>query len=161
MNGSTRWRTRVAERARIALAALVAIGLLGLTGCSADMNTTDVQDRLVAATDLNGALVEVQHPGAPWNDKIVVWMFVDDGSAQAVADDVRDVAGFAADDADLSDEELTLIAVKGRPEDFPERHQLAVAGEYVMGEVASLVGGSGSEDQLVLGGADVRRLADQ
>lgn len=123
------------------------------------MNTDDVRDRLVAATDLNGALVEVQRPGLPTNEEIVIWMFVDDDTPAAVAADVRDVAAFAADDRDLGGKDLTLVAVPGEPEDFPDRVVLGSSGSPVMAEVAGIVGGKGAEEFLDLSAADVRRLA--
>ncbi len=125
------------------------------------MDTDDVGARLVEATGLNGALVEVQHPNAPWNDKIVIWMMVDDDSAEAVAEDVREVAAFAADDRDLGGHDLTLAATKGEPADFPDRSSLVLSTAYVMGSVATLVGGKGVEDLLELDADDVRRLARQ
>ena len=125
------------------------------------MDTEEVGARLVEATGLNGALVEVQHPDAPWNDKIVIWMMVDDDGAEAVAEDVREVARFAADDPDLSGHELTLAASKGEPADFPDRSSLVLSAAYVMGSVAAIVGGKGVEDLLELDADDVRRLARQ
>ena len=116
------------------------------------MDTDDVGARLVEATGLNGALVEVQHPNAPWNDKIVIWMMVDDDTAEAIAEDVREVAAFAADDRDLGGHDLTLAATKGEPADFPDRSSLVLSTAYVMGSVATLVGGKGVEDLLELGG---------
>lgn len=64
----------MANRRRTPRVALALAALLVLTGCSA-MDTDDVQSRLAAASDLSGALVEVQHPGLPTNEKIVIWMF--------------------------------------------------------------------------------------
>ncbi|MFT4229301.1 MAG: hypothetical protein QM602_03325 [Microbacterium sp.] len=125
------------------------------------MNTDDVQTRLTEATSLNGAKVEVQHPGAPWNSKIVIRMFVDDDSAEAVAENVREVAAFAADEPSLDGQPLTLMAIVGTPDDFPNGDGLSVAGVKVMGSVSRIVGGVGTEEILELSAADVRRLADE
>lgn len=139
----------------------VALGLT-MTGCSG-MNEADVSERLVAATDLNGAMVEVQHPGVPWANKIVIRLFVKDGSPEAVADDVREVAAFAVDDSDLSGEELSFFAVEGAPEDFDEP-VLATITEalYIMGSVSGELGvGKGVESMLTLSANDVRVLATE
>ncbi len=60
-------RTSVTDRRRVSPIALTLAALLVLTGCTS-MNTDEVQDRLAAASDLGGALVEVQHPGLPANE---------------------------------------------------------------------------------------------
>ncbi|KXZ61880.1 MAG: hypothetical protein BGN98_06205 [Microbacterium sp. 69-7] len=140
-----------------AMAATAVLALI-LTGCSG-MNEKDVSDRLGREAGLNGALVEVQHPGLPTNEKIVVWMFVDDTSAPAVADDVTRVARVAANDPDLAGKDLTLAAVEGSPADHTDRVVLGSSGVPVMAAVAETVGGRGAEEFLELSAADVRRLA--
>lgn len=110
---------------------------------------------------VNGAIVEVQHPGAPWVNKIVIRLFVADPSAEGVASDVRAVAAVAASDADLSDQPLTFIAVEGSPEDFSDPLTATITDSlYIMGSVAGLLGvGSGTEEVLDLSADDVRTLA--
>lgn len=147
----TRW-------ALLGAVAVVALTTVTMTGCSA-VDERDVSDRLAAAADLNGAIVEIQHPGAPWNNKYVVWMFVGDGTATAVASDVRRVAAFADADEDLSGQDLTLFAVVGQPDEYADG-SFRLSAVDIMGSVSEIVGGKGVEDTLTLTAADVARLAD-
>ena len=128
-----------------------------MTGCGS-MNEHDVAQRLAEAAQLNGAIVEVQHPDAPWNNKYVVWMFIDDDAPGSVADDVRRVAVFADADGDLSGKPLTLFAVVGEPEAYADGSYRLSASD-VMGSVSEIVGGKGVEDTLSLSASDVSRLA--
>ena len=52
-----------------------AILVVTMTGCGG-MNVERVSDRVVQGAGVNGAIVEVQHPGAPWVNKIVIRLFV-------------------------------------------------------------------------------------
>lgn len=76
-----------------------------------------------------------------------------------IADDVRRVAAFAAEDRDLRGKDVSLVAVEGQPADFADRVVLGSSGAKVMAKVAAIVGGSGAEEFLDLSAADVRRLA--
>ncbi len=137
-----------------------AILVVTMTGCGG-MNVERVSDRVVQGAGVNGAIVEVQHPGAPWVNKIVIRLFVADPSAEGVASDVRAVAAVAASDADLSDQPLTFIAVEGSPEDFSDPLTATITDSlYIMGSVAGILGvGSGTEEVLDLSADDVRTLA--
>lgn len=126
-----------------------------MTGCGS-MNEQDVAQRLAEAARLNGAIVEVQHPDAPWNNKYVVWMFIADDAPGSVADDVRRVTVFADADGDLSGKPLTLFAVVGEPEAYGSYR---LSASDVMGSVSEIVGGKGVEDTLSLSASDVSRLA--
>jgi len=139
--------------------ALGAVAILFLAGCSV-VNEDDLSERLTAATTINAATLEVQHPGVPWENRLVVRLFVSDESAAGVAEGVREVADFAATDPDLSGEPLTFIAVPGFPEDYLDGG-LAVSYLPVMASVSAIVGGEGVEGILELTAADVRHLADQ
>lgn len=138
--------------------AMAAIAALILTGCSS-VNEEDLSERLTASTTINAAIVQVQHPGAPWVNKFGVRLFVSDESAEGIADGVRQVAEFAVDDPTLAGEEITFIAVPGFPEDYDSAAQLAVTYISVMGSVSEIVGGKGVEGVLVLSAADIERLA--
>ena len=76
-------------------------------------------------------------------------MFVDDDAPEAVADDVRRVAAFAAEDRDLRGKDVSLVAVEGQPADFADRVVLGSSGAKVMAKVAAIVGGSGAEDAAI------------
>lgn len=161
MKRCTRWFTAVVEvRRRMAAVVIGAILVVTMTGCGG-MNVERVSDRVVQGAGVNGAIVEVQHPGAPWVNKIVIRLFVADPSAEGVASDVRAVAAVAASDADLSDQPLTFIAVEGSPEDFSDPLTATITDSlYIMGSVAGLLGvGSGTEEVLDLSADDVRTLA--
>jgi len=149
----------IRSRRWAAVSAAVVLGL-ALTGC-AGMNEQDVSDRLVEATSLNGAIVEVQHPGAPWVNQIMIRMFVEDGSADAVAEDVREVAAFAVEDSDLEGEPLMFLAVEGSPDDFDDPVLATIVGSLrVMGSVSEALGaGHGVEEILELSANDVRVVA--
>ncbi|EIC06642.1 hypothetical protein HMPREF1529_00720 [Microbacterium sp. oral taxon 186 str. F0373] len=158
-----RWSTAVAELRRAGVGATIALAMiLTLTGCSG-MNENAVSERLTQASGLNGAMVEVQHPGAPWVNKIVIRLFVRDASAAAVADDVRAVAAFAVDDRDLGGQPLTLLAVQGSPGDFSDPLTATITDSaYVMGSVSEILGaGKGVENILDLSAADVSRIAQR
>ncbi|WP_282837899.1 hypothetical protein [Microbacterium flavum] len=149
----------MASRTRWALAGLITAMLI-LTGCSS-VNEDDLSERLTASASIavfNGATVEVQHPGAPWTNKFVVRVFVDDESAEGVAAAVRQVAIFAAGDSTLDGEELTVMAYPGFPEDYADGG-LGVSYLPVMGSVSAITGGVGREGVLELSDADVQRLA--
>lgn len=143
-------------RRRGVLVVALAVVLM-LTGC-AGVNVNDASERLTAAAESSAyaAVVEVQHPGAPWVDKIVIRLYVRDGTAEGVAAAVRDVAVASVDDPDLSSRDLTFIAYEGRPEENSNIDDL-----FVMGSVSEIVGGKGVEGVLVLKPADVQRLADE
>ncbi|AXA96920.1 hypothetical protein E5344_10795 [Microbacterium laevaniformans] len=158
-----RWSTAVAELRRAGVGATIALAMiLTLTGCSG-MNENAVSERLTQASGINGAMVEVQHPGAPWVNKIVIRLFVRDASAAAVADDVRAVAAFAVDDRDLGGQPLTLLAVQGSPGDFSDPLTATITDSaYVMGSVSEILGaGKGVENILDLSAADVSRIAQR
>lgn len=158
-----RWSTAVAELRRAGVGATIALAvILTLTGCSG-MNENAVSERLTQASGINGAMVEVQHPGAPWVNKIVIRLFVRDASAAAVADDVRAVAAFAVDDRDLGGQPLTLLAVQGSPGDFSDPLTATITDSaYVMGSVSEILGaGKGVENILDLSAADVSRIAQR
>ncbi|WP_232212044.1 hypothetical protein [Microbacterium sp. oral taxon 186] len=153
----------MAELRRAGVGATIALAMiLTLTGCSG-MNENAVSERLTQASGLNGAMVEVQHPGAPWVNKIVIRLFVRDASAAAVADDVRAVAAFAVDDRDLGGQPLTLLAVQGSPGDFSDPLTATITDSaYVMGSVSEILGaGKGVENILDLSAADVSRIAQR
>jgi len=120
------------------------------------MNESDASSRVTTASEAStfAARVEVQHPGAPWVNKIVIRLYVRDGSAEGVATAVREAATAAAADADLKDSDLTFIAYEGRPEENSQIDDLRI-----MGSVSEIVGGKGAEGILDLSAADVRRLA--
>ncbi len=141
----------------VVVAALLAVTMSGCAG----MNEKSVSDRLAEDAGLNGALVEVQHPGAPWVNKIVIRMFVADATAEGVARDVRSVAAVAVDDPDLRGEPLTFMAVQGAPADFSDPLTATITDSAsVMGSVADRLGvGTGVEDILELSAADVRAVA--
>lgn len=149
----------MADRTRWALASLVAAVLI-LTGCSA-VNEDDLSERLTASASIavfNGATVEVQHPGAPWVNKMVVRVFVDDESAEGVAAAVSQVAVFAVDDPALAGEDITFMAYPGFPEDYADGG-LGVSYLPIMGSVSEITGGTGREGVLELSAADIQRLA--
>ena len=120
------------------------------------MNESDASSRVTEASEAStyAARVEVQHPGAPWVNKIVIRLYVRDGSAEGVATAVREVASAAAADPDLKGTELTFIAYEGRPEENSQIDDLRV-----MGSVSAIVGGKGAEGILDLTAADIRGLA--
>lgn len=149
----------MADRKPWALVTLIAAVLI-LTGCSS-VNEEDLSERLTESASIavfNAATVEVQHPNAPWVNKLVVRVFVHDESAEGVAAAVRQVAVFAADDPELEGEEITLMAYPGFPEDYADGG-LGVNDLRVMGSVSEIVGGKGVEGVLVLSAADIERLA--
>gem|GEM_PF-3729870 len=122
------------------------------------MNTSDVSTRLspASANPAYAARVEVQHPGVPWANKVVVRLYVRDASVDGVAAAVRDVAGAAATDPDVKNTDLTFIAYGGSP--GPENYDSL----WVMGSVSERIGvGKGVEDILELSAADIRTLALQ
>jgi len=120
------------------------------------MNESDASSRVTEASEAStyAARVEVQHPGAPWVNKIVIRLYVRDGSAEGVATAVREVASAAAADPDLKGTDLTFIAYEGRPEENSQIDDLRV-----MGSVSAIVGGKGAEGILDLTAADIRGLA--
>lgn len=149
----------MAHRAPWALASLIA-AVLVLSGCSS-LNEEDLSERLTESASIsvfNAATVEVQHPNAPWVNKLVVRVFVHDESAEGVAAAVRQVAVFAADDPDLDGEEITFLAYPGFPEDYGDGG-LGVYDLRVMGSVSEIVGGNGVEGVLELSAEDIQRLA--
>lgn len=137
------------------VAAAAALVLM-LTGC-AGVNTSDASTRLTDATEGSAyaAVVEVQHPGAPWVNKVVIRLYVRDGSPEGVAAAVREAAAGAGQDAGLRGSDLTFIAYEGRPEDNAHIDNLSF-----MGSVSGLLGaGKGVEGVLDLTAADVQSLA--
>lgn len=120
------------------------------------MNESDVSSRVTEASEAStyAVRVEVQHPDAPWVNKVVIRLYVRDGSAEGVATAVREVASAAAADPDLKGTDLTFIAYEGRPEDNSRIDDLRV-----MRSVSAIVGGKGVEGILDLTAADIRRLA--
>ncbi|MDY0828999.1 hypothetical protein SK224_07650 [Microbacterium sp. BG28] len=136
------------------MSALTLVLLLAVTGCA--MNENIATRDLSAATETTtyAATVEVQHPGVPWANKVVIRLYVRDASITGVAAAVREAARAAADNPQLDDTDLTFIAYDGPPED----NEFA-AGLFVMGSVSEIVGGKGVEDILDLRAKDVRLLA--
>lgn len=151
----------MADRKPWALVSIIAAVLI-LAGCSS-VNEQDLSERLTASASIavfNGATVEVQHPGGPWVNKMVVRVFVDDESAEGVAAAVRQVAVFATDDSALDGEDITVMAYPGFPEDYADGG-LGVSDLPVMGSVSEITGGTGREGVLELSAADIQRLASE
>lgn len=122
------------------------------------MNESNASARVTTASEAStyAARVEVQHPGAPWVNKIVIRLYVRDSSVDGVAAAVREVARAAVVDPDLKDNDLTFIAYEGRPEENSQIDDLRI-----MGSVSEIVGGNGVEGILDLTAADIRSLADE
>ncbi|WP_033371796.1 hypothetical protein [Humibacter albus] len=93
-------------------------GLLALAGCSS-IDTSAVTSRIESANGVQAATVQVSHPGAPWNTKTLVTLFIPDKSEQSIATAIRSatdaIAGTSAAKHDVS-----FFVIPGRPSDYPD-----------------------------------------
>jgi len=98
---------------------LAATAMVVLAGCAANPDVQGVQDGLEGLPGVNGADVSVQHPGAPWNTRIVVSMYLDDGSQAAAISAVEAAAPVLADAPEVSRHPVMITLVHGDIADFP------------------------------------------
>ena len=149
------------KRFRAVLAIAVAIGTLALAGCASDPDVGGLESGLSEVDGVNGALAYTTHSGGPWNTQVVVLLFVDDPSEEAVVATARAAAPVLADDPASSGREVAVYFIDGDRADYEGRSAAfadAVPVTPALAEALS-VSQPGSE-ALRLSPDDVRRLAD-
>ncbi|MGK4595921.1 hypothetical protein [Amycolatopsis sp. w19] len=136
--------------------------MLVLTGCAP--STGDIagfEKRLAALPGVDGALVEVQHPGLPTNTNVAIWLFVESVDVESVATTTRKVAGVARADDGVRGQQVNLSVVKGKRADFPNRQDFVGKTVPVMHLVAAALGlPEANGNMLVLSPAEIAKLAD-
>ncbi|WP_125130227.1 hypothetical protein [Microbacterium sp. 10M-3C3] len=91
-----------------------------LSGCAAaDPDVSGLQAELNGLPGVNGSQVVVEHPGAPWNTRIVVNMYLDDPSQATVVSVVEAAAPALADDEAVRQHPVSIFFVDGQVGDFP------------------------------------------
>ncbi|MEV7548703.1 hypothetical protein AB0N89_03665 [Amycolatopsis sp. NPDC089917] len=137
---------------------------LALAGCasrSVEVDTAGFETRLSAVAGVNGALVEVRHPGLPTNTNVAIWLFLESADVESVATIARKVADVARDDDGVRGRQVNLSVVKGKRADFPTRQEVVRSTVPVMHRVAEALGLPESAGQkLVLTPEEIARLAD-
>lgn len=136
-------------------------GILALVGCAPQsVDTEGFEARLAEVQGVNGALVEVQHPGLPTNTNVAVWLFVDSPDIDSVVAITRDVADAAATDDGVRGQQVNLSVVQGDPADFPTRQSAVKNSLPVMHLVAEALGLPDSAgEMLVLSPKEISDLA--
>lgn len=149
------------KRMRTALAIVAAIGALALTGCAASPDLSGLESELAAIDGINGAMAYTTHSGAPWNTQVVVLLFLDDPTDDAVVASVQSAAPVLADDPTASGNEVTLSFIDGDRSDYASRSEAFADSIPVTSDLAEAFGVTqpGSE-MLRLSPGDVRRLAE-
>lgn len=129
-----------------------------LAGCTS-LWTNKSEDRMISVSGTNGAYVETQHSGAPWNTSMVSWLFIDNPSIENVTTAVTGLAKQLVDDDSALGDSLTVRVVAGAPEDF-EGDEFRTARDFQqMEQVAEELGvGVGRDTRLVLDAEDVTGL---
>ncbi len=138
--------------------------ILALAGCasrSVDVDTAGFETRLSAVPGVNGAMVEVQHPGLPTNTNVAIWLFLESADVESVATTVRKVAGTARSDDGVRGRQITISVVQGTRAEFPIRQDVVANSVPVMHRVAEALALPESAGlMLVLTPEEVARLAD-
>jgi hypothetical protein len=149
------------KRFRAVLAIAVAIGALALAGCASDPDVGGLESRLSEVDGVNGALAYTTHSGGPWNTQVVVLLFVDATSAEAVVATAQAAAPVLADDPASSGREVNVYFIDGDRDDYDGRSAAFADAIPVTPEIAAALGVTqpGSES-LRLSADDVRRIAD-
>ncbi|MBO1803865.1 hypothetical protein [Leucobacter ruminantium] len=135
---------------RIGAAGVSAALAVALSGCAAQVDTASFEQRLERLPELNGALVEVQHPGLPTNTQVSVWAFTDalDVPSSAVA--VRDIAKAIRDEPSVGRHSVLVSIVPGEPADYPTRGDAVRAAAPIMHVVAEQLGLPESDDEMLV-----------
>lgn len=150
------------ERMRAAVAAFaVLLCALTLAGCSSDDDALPaLEERLAQVDGVGDAWAGLQHPGAPWNTRVAVWLFVDDVSVDGLVAATRGAAPVLADDPDASGRTVHLAFVEGEPSDYDGRSAALAAEVTVLPEVYTEVGIAGDDaSALTLSPEDIAALA--
>lgn len=105
---------------RLAAVLLAGAALLALTGCAPNPDVTGLDADLAALDGVNGADVAIQHPGAPWNTKVVVRLFVDDAAQEPMTRAVLDAARIFAEHAATARHGADIILVDGDIDDYAD-----------------------------------------
>jgi hypothetical protein len=149
------------KRFRAVLAIAVAIGALALSGCASDPDVGGLESGLSEIDGVSGTLAYTTHSGGPWNTQVVVLLFVDDPSDEAVVATARAAAPVLAGDPASSGREVAVYFIDGVPADY-ERRSAAFADAVPM--TPALIEALGvsrpGSAALRLSPDDVRRLAD-
>jgi len=149
------------RRLRTALAIVAAIGALALTGCAASPDLSGLESDLGEIDGVNGAMAYTTHSGAPWNTQVVVLLFLDDPSGDAVVASAQSAAPVLADDPAASGNEVSLYFIDGERGDYASRSEAFRDSIPVTSALAETLGVTqpGSES-LRLSPDDVSRIAD-
>jgi hypothetical protein len=149
------------KRIRAVMVLAAAIGALALTGCSADPDVSGLESDLAQVQGVNGSMAYATHSGAPWNTQIVVLLFVDDPSPDAVVATAQAAAPVLADDSASSGREVSLYFINGDRADYSGRSAAFSDAIPVTSDIAESLGVSQpASESLRLTPRDVRRLAE-
>ena len=85
-----------------------------LTSCAA----LELGDEYIDVPGTNGAWVETQHGGAPWNSSTAVWVFVDDPTASKIVTAIKSLAEVLASSGRDLGSSVSVRVVDGSPEQF-------------------------------------------
>lgn len=111
----------------------LALGALTLTGCAADPDVSGLRDELAGIDGVNGAEVFINHSGAPWNTQVVVYLYLDDPSAESVTGAVADAVPALAADSTASRHPVTVSFYDGVLADYADPAQ-AIGDRIVVGQ---------------------------
>ena len=107
---------------RILLSALTVVFLsvfgLVLSGCGAFIPALDPPDGIIEVSGTNGAWVETQHGGAPWNTTTTVWVFVDNPTVSTVTAAVESLASELVASGRELGSTVSIRVVDGSPGQF-------------------------------------------
>lgn len=150
------------KRIRTALAIVVALGALSLSGCASDPDLSGLEQGLADLDGVNGTIAYTTHSGAPWNTQVVVVLFLDEVSDQDVVATTQAAAPVLADDPASAGREVSLYFVGGDRGDYASTSEALRDGVVITPELAQSLGVamSGGSERLPLSPDDVRRLAE-
>ena len=129
-----------------------------LSGCTVGVDTASFEQRLDQLPGLNGALVEVQHPGLPTNTQVAVWAFVDKTDVPSSVAAVHEIAEAVGEDPSIAGHAVIVAVVPGDPADYPNRADVVHGATPVMHEVAEQLGLPESDDEMLVLDRDAVRL---
>lgn len=149
------------KKLRVGLTIVAAVGVLALSGCASDPDLSSLESNLSQLDGVNGATAYTTHSGAPWNTQVVVMLFLDDPSDEAVIASTVAAVPVLADDPTASRHEVSIAYVDGDKADYADRSDAYRDGITIMPVVFETFGlPDGGSSFLRLSAADVRRIAD-
>lgn len=149
------------KRFRAGFTIVAAIGVLALSGCAGNPDLSDLEANLAGIDGVNGAMAYTTHSGAPWNTQVVVMLFLDDSSDQALIASTEAAAPVLAEDPSASRHEVSIAYIDGERSAYTDRSDAYRDDITIMPVVSETLGVADSGPGFLrLSPDDVRRIAD-